>query len=449
MIRVESPMRDDSLLKIASALQQGYFLKQTEPDEKMNRAMSLIAGSKYAFCDLSLDGSKVLELRSNDTHAAINSSFPGHGHEGDPVSKLLLRFSRLLIHVSSETTPTLMSIWKRMSSALQTSNKTARKAPNGDAAGKNAHQHLSRSFSAFTTDAEYETQVKERKKSFKEALHPSQTQVSEGQMVMGAIAIVGEEIHVTCFDSSIAEGVQCCQVSIHDVVLNFQMEENLAESDMYRFLQLKANMVYVIRVSKGPPSKDITCNRIKQGVMRHLGADYIVHIPDITIDLSTIQICSGGKNRSKLVHCEFDSNFKSPIEVNVDFYQYEYLQQLFKRYKNSRRDDMSSDFDHPPLNDLFSPLSESQSRSSLQREKNLTQGLKLDYRCLKFKLEPPIAAISEVPIDIITILSWLGIRKRETIVGMLHEGIIQNSEKILDQVNARLKGMDPHGVTDK
>ena len=44
---------------------------------------------------------------------------------------------------------------------------------------------------------------------------------------MGAIAIVGEEIHVTCFDSSIAEGVQCCQVSIHDVVLNFQMEENL------------------------------------------------------------------------------------------------------------------------------------------------------------------------------------------------------------------------------
>ena len=84
--------------------------------------------------------------------------------------------------------------------------------------------------------------------------------------------------------------------------------------------------------------------------MRHLGADYIVHIPDIAIDLSTIQICSGdhlyssdclwrlmifagGKNRSKLVHCEFDSNFKSPIEVNVDFYQYEYLQQLFKRYQ--------------------------------------------------------------------------------------------------------------------
>ena len=45
---------------------------------------------------------------------------------------------------------------------------------------------------------------------------------------------------------------------------------------------------------------------------------------------------------------------------------------------------MSSDFDHPPLNDLFSPLSESQSRSSLQREKNLTQGLKLDYRCAKY-----------------------------------------------------------------
>eukprot|EP00960_Hanusia_phi_P075235 768392-Hanusia_phi.AAC.16 len=242
---------------------------------------------------------------------------------------------------------------------------------------------------------------------------------------------------------------------------------------MYRFLQLKANMIYIMRVNHGPwPVK---------GLMRRYGTDFILYIPDLAIDLSTIQICSGeepnarygGNNFSKLVHCEFDSNFKSPIEVNVDFYQYEYLQQLFKRYKvrndtrllfighvtcsckNSRREDFSSDLESSaPLNDIFSPLSESQSRSSLQRDKNSTQGLKLDYRCLKFKLEPPIAAISEVPIDIITILSWLGIRKRETIVGMvsqsqlpfapdhvhqLHEGIIQNFEKALYGVNSRLK----------
>ena len=50
----------------------------------------LIARS-FEILFLSLDGSKVLELRSNDTHSAINSTFPGHGHEGDPVSKLILR----------------------------------------------------------------------------------------------------------------------------------------------------------------------------------------------------------------------------------------------------------------------------------------------------------------------------------------------------------------------
>ncbi len=37
----------------------------------------------------------------------------------------------------------------------------------------------------------------------------------------------------------------------------------------------------------------------------------------------------------------------------------------------------------------------------------------------------------QVPLDIVTLLSYLGIYRRETVVGAVHEGVIDNLEKVL------------------
>mmetsp|Transcript_15847 Transcript_15847/g.24657 ORF Transcript_15847/g.24657 Transcript_15847/m.24657 type:complete len:101 (+) Transcript_15847:587-889(+) len=72
--------------------------------------------------------------------------------------------------------------------------------------------------------------------------------------------------------------------------------------------------------------------------------------------------------------------------------------------------------------------------ASAQSSTPRTIAVKRDYRCLFFKLEPQMKDLGEATPDVVTILGWLGVKKRETIIAAVHAGLIDNLEKSLDSI---------------
>jgi hypothetical protein len=307
----------------------------------------------------------------------------------------------------------------------------------------------------------------------KAALSHEQQFASMSQVVVGTVDVRGVELHVALYGGEMLDSAECALFVLQELEWRVQIERPERDLDVYRFLELNLGVCLLMKLRRGPlPNFQdplVTADTIKRRVVRLQGAESILLIPHCKLDLSSVQTGTAMGALSQLIACELDSNFNVPIQVSVDAYLYHWLTTLVLRFASASSSSFEDDDFEPfsPAARTMSGTSEqvghgratggptatdaphlSSPPSSVNSNKIRGGGVavragsrevktrKHDYRCIYFKLEPQIAVMQEVTPDIITILGWFNITKRETICGTLHEVFINSIEKVLHAVVA-------------
>jgi len=371
-----------------------------------------LAGTKMIQMGMSFDEAKFLVLHVDQ--AVLSSVKEPADSSGVSHTRAFLRYKNVLIRLCAETAPTGKRIVQRIAQLFPAKNKLSRRLSE-----RSIRRNLSVANSLQQEDDDVVTEFASGKESERGA---------GASLVYGELVITGEELHFSLYGGGdISDNQECCQISVE--TLQLQLEQSKREHDIYKFLvaDLSRALIFKIGQSGGakglPPPEHFTVAKMLDKP-RLFRSSSIFKIPQAHLDMSTIQTAAAeGMTLSPLVHCEFDTSFDEPLEITLDKRLYSFLLDLASRFQTH---DTTS---------MYSPETKHHSRTTAAGGggKGLGRRSKQarDYRCLFFKLEPQISVLQEVTPDVVTILGYLGIHRRETIIAAVHGGVIDNLEKLL------------------
>lgn len=241
--------------------------------------------------------------------------------------------------------------------------------------------------------------------------------------------VSGEELNLTVFADDFED--DCVNLSLKTLD-KLRLNRMIEQGDMYHSLQFRLTEFVLFKVDRGL-LPDI--HRLSVRTIRAAGGKNICRIPDMGLDLDTVQRLENRKGNGPW-HITWDllSDFKKPIDITGDLKLYDFVKRLIT-------EDYVSSF---ASGTGAIPASPAVGKSNAAPGRNITVAYKLNL----FKLHPKFGPLGDLTPDVSRVLGWLctddkGKQDQDRICDVLRTGVIAAIETVCRQLAIVLDQLPP------